>query len=278
MAKTTMTYNKLARQTQILRSECDKIIISDWTENKRSYSRVKQALGDLFNVVSKEKVTIIETIGLNSLMRGFKDTHLEEGYILDGFLVGTKKYGYEFHLHVHTNDASLFIPPSYDIDFSKITPEEKRERTRRWRMFNDCNYIRNIVHPKDAHFVEREPIWNYMEVPFTERGIWEATLLYITPNLLPCEWRTGFNLYELINSQEDLENKLSRISIKEADDFYPQVIINGESATVIYCEWNIKGLRQHMINLRKSGKSVTFIRDISTLLYENKEISLNKNI
>ena len=251
MANST-PFNPLARAAASFKAECNRVEMEHW--------------------LSKDNDIHLEPDNLSALMFDFKEVRMKEDYVLDGFLTGRDAFGYAFQLHAHRKDAVEFLPPDWHVIPGHLSEEEQLARLSQWEEFRDDMYIRHGIRSDDLRHLPFVPMMSALEVPFTGRGIWEATLLLVAPHMLPCFWHAYYNAYEIICSDSNLSKRAPKNKFIGTDITHPKVIIEGEEATVLFTEWGWNGLRQHMLEVRKAGDGVRFVRDVATYLELQKEI------
>lgn len=193
--------------------------------------------------------------------------------VLDAFRTGDFM-GWVYQLYFHHRDASaIYVPfdPPYekfngkislfDLDDdeldSKLKPYDKTMIVK-----SMANYIVSSAVPE---------IWDDLNVPFTEMGIWQALLLYRTLTFMPKGWHGNYLNHWYIFSQDDMQRIVDKYSSYKSvdheklesylgrDDILPSVNIDGDKAVVSYCIWTRwGGLCRLTVPVERLNQSVIF--------------------
>ena len=208
---------------------------------------------------------------LSKLMSTFKEVKIKDGYVLDGFQAGLPHFDSSMYLHARKKEATEFVPfdwENYHRQWFLFSLDDNEEESKKleeavsicFKLFNDSKYIRKSVCNSHAKQFVR-PIWQDINVPFNEQGIWEATLLYIAPRLMSGYWHWIYCRITPVTSDAVLISKAHSIDdymeYAESDLRYPIVEITSDTtATVRFIAWGRYGLGLWELSVVKDGDSV----------------------
>lgn len=212
-----------------------------------------------------------------------------EGYVLDAFHVADE-HDDEYQLYFSKEGStkkykSVKSQRRVPVD---QTEEEKRLGIQRFEFqsvvppFDDTMYLAGTYEYDVAKTIP--DIWDYVSVPFTPMGVWQAFLLNETFRFLPHFWHSSyvdrsyiFQIDDIIQiqkrdksepelTQEDLQ-KLKEYA--SSDELLPKVKVDGNSAVISICYWNAwQGLIKLEIPVTKRGRTVQFGRPTGETLIE----------
>ena len=108
------------------------------------------------------------------------------------------------------------------------------------------------------------PIWEDLIVPFNEVGIWEATLLYIAPKLMPGFWHWAYARIEPVTSDFSFISKCQTIDdyVQYVDSYmlHPTVfLISENTAHVRFAAWGWNGLGLWSLEIMRDGESIRVV-------------------
>ena len=96
-----------------------------------------------------------------------------------------------------------------------------------------------MLFPQDAGRIKK--MWQFIEVPFTPEGLWQAFLLNEMWRMLPLHWHANYAKVTYILDMDDLKSHAWRdSSLSKRTDLLPHVNLNPEdfTATIHYTYWS----------------------------------------
>lgn len=212
-----------------------------------------------------------------------------EDYVLDAFHVADK-HNEEYQLYF----SKLGSTEKYNSVKSQRrvpvdqTEEEKRIGIQRFDFqsvippFDDTMYLAGTYEYEVAEKIPK--IWDYISVPFTPMGVWQAFLLNEAFRFLPHFWHSSyldrsyiFQIDDIVQIQkrDKSEPEFNQEDLRKLNEYansellLPKVKVNGNSAVISVCYWNAwKGLIKLEIPVTKRGRTVQFDRPTSEILIE----------
>ena len=212
-----------------------------------------------------------------------------EGYVLDAFHVEDRNNN-EYQLYFSKEGSTKkykSIKSQRRVPVEQ-TEEEKRMGIQRFEFksvippFDDTMYLAGTYEYEVAKTIP--DIWDYVSVPFTPMGVWQAFLLNETFRFLPHFWHSSYIDRSYIFQIDDIVriSKLEKVSpgisqkymqkLKEycnSDMLLPRVKVESNSAIINVCFWNSwQGLIKLDVPVTKRGRTVQFGQAKSETLIE----------
>lgn len=234
-------------------------------------SDTSSAINGELDVYAKEYLSYLNKCEKEGLLDKFDDIEfirkylsligIKEGYCLDAFRCGDR-VGSMFKFYACQIGSTVeYIPepPKKKSLLASIFSKKRR--------YTDDKYIGHMLSDEDSEVVP--DYFNYLTVPFTEIGVWQAYLLKNTPSLLTLWWHAAYNRFSYIFTKKDLLSAIKHQKDIELADkvtafsnqeiLIPKVVINGNKAIVSCCKWNDwVGLYQEFVEITKKGNRVHF--------------------
>lgn len=169
---------------------------------------------------------------------------VKEGFVIDAFKNGDR-LGSVMQLYAcKCNSQIKYNPQIKEVPIYKTKNVffiKKKIQTGIKKVFShyeDDMYISGML---DNEVAEQIPsVFKYINVPFTEIGIWQAYLLNIAPTIMPQEWHGAYLDKQYIFDLDDLKNLEGDCSKYYKDDsLLPNVkILDAENAIITITTWN----------------------------------------
>ena len=244
-------------------------------ENKNIINPAFGEVGCRFrsNIESKlQDVDLEEANDIEWLVEPLNLISYPDDLVLDAFRKGDF-FGWRYELYLHERNASSIYEPfdhpvSEDILFDFDIDEELPKPS----PYKKSMLIKSLLNWASTSTVPK--IWKDIAIPFTELGIWQATLLEEAFTFLPKGWHGNYNNYDYIFSYQDMQNivkqyrnnermdaseKEKLVSFLDRKDILPSVRIDGNEAIVCFYYWSKwSGLCRRIIPVSKHDESVTF--------------------
>lgn len=218
--------------------------------------RLKDGMRDGRGIVTGDmKTRIMDIFGF------LTELSMKDGYVLGAFLVG-EWLGARTQLYARLKNASREYRPIPDFDcwkmeeYSMILPGDKNPEVSPYQ--EDMIISRGLAYFMTDTIPDYE---RYVQVPWTEMGIWQAFLLWDYSPSLQLRWHGGYRAHTYIFSNDLLNEKVVE---QFADDprLVPQVIIDGNSARVRFAYWrDWSGLVLKEFRCVRDGNGVRFFDD-----------------
>lgn len=238
-------------------------------------------INDELDIYAKEYLSYLNKCEKQGLLEQFDDIEfirkylsligIKEGYCLDAFRSGDN-HGSMFKFYACKIGSTIEYIPQQQKKKSIFASIFSSKPT-----YNDEMYIGSMLSWQDSK--EIPDYFDYLTVPFTEIGVWQAYLLDNTPPLLTLWWHAGYRSFSYIFTKEDLFSAIKHkddiellnqvTAFSDQEILTPKVIINGDRATVSCCKWNDwEGLYQEVVEITKKGSSVHFSEPVQNELIE----------
>lgn len=235
-------------------------------DNKNKYTKEWQSFKKFIDSCVEENLFSNFT-DVNFILKALKSISLKNGFILDACQIKESYYrDGEFYLGLYVckdNAKAEFKPKLKSVrdTFMKKIGLQKCEYQYQPKFCEDM-YISTTI-PIEV-YKELPSIYQYLEIPFTEQGIWEAFLLNWVNILMPKLGHGNYIYKKLICNEEDL------LTINKVDcspffnyEIFPSIVINGNEAQLTYCYWsNRKGLVKETKLVSKDGSSMKWDNNV----------------
>lgn len=196
------------------------------------------------------------------------------GIVLGAFRWGDW-HGWVYKLYCHQRNASAVYVP-FDPPYEKYNGEvslfdlddegipEPKPYSKTMLVKGLANFFTYMAVPE---------VWDDLNIPFTEVGIWQAILLRDAFTFFPKGWHGNYNDCNYVYISDDMHhitdsrpkifgrrfNSEGLVPYFGRQDIMPSVKVDGDKAVVTYCYWNAwSGFCQCFVPVEKHGKSVTF--------------------
>ena len=127
------------------------------------------------------------------------------------------------------SDATMLISKGLNVDFNSYELHTKVENLD----------VHLKLFPQDARRIKN--MWQFIEVPFTPDGLWQAFLLDEMWRWLPLYWHANYAKVTYILDMDDLRYHTCRDrSLSKRTDLLPHITINAKNSTAIihYTYWS----------------------------------------
>lgn len=237
-----------------------------------------QEFADLISRKTDEGVFKKEA-DLGWMMEPLDQLSILDGYVLDAYRSIFLSHNWNAKLYVHKKGAKEYYDPDpqkYYVNLP-LTHEQEKEI---YGGENKCaRYMDSLlIEELDSEYDNQIPeIWDYLTVPFTPMGLWQAYLLKDSYTLLPAGWHGNYNRRIFIYDNSTVEwikkrfgDSFTESQIKGLDicieslELLPQVSISRDIAVISYSYWsNRGGLSKRGLVALKKGKTVKFCKEES---------------
>lgn len=242
-----------------------------------SFGEVAMKLSDL--IKKKDEEGVFKCCDdVNWLLEPLDLISIPDGYVVDVFKVGDR-HGSTMRLYICEADAQeRYIPRKEEVQVAlpwtkedMIRGKRRYEKRIQYVRYDDTQYIQGMLSDDEAEAIPE--IWDYLSLPFTPMGVWQAFLLKEILHLLPIEWHAAYSAIDYIYHPKSVasllkayKDELSAEGIEKMKryssswELCPRVTIDHGIATIKCAYWSeYGGLYSATITVAKKGRTVEFL-------------------
>jgi hypothetical protein len=209
---------------------------------------------------------------LTHLLPAFSKLKIRDGYELDAFETGIKRFGWEFQAYCCKVGSTTHYQP---IEDEQPQDDNSSYIEEVYPPYDDSMYIEGVT-PLNVASKIPSPL-EYFEVPFTHEGILQAWFLHNLHEFMPRYWHGNYKCKKFIFTEKDLKSSKKHAKYREdcpytmtkkdcekllaltIEPLLPTIEIDGDSATITYTYWNNwSGMVSVIARAYKDGKSIKF--------------------
>ncbi len=228
---------------------------------------------------------------INWILKPLYLIRIKEGYDIDAFVARSSHESQSF-FYCHTKNATVKYNPSerrVKLGVAKQLPPntidfEELVKERRYYVpsYEDTMLVKDNISYGAASCIP--DFWNYLTVPFSPMGVWQAFLLNEAWKMFPLGWhalycedminfKPGKSIFEKIPLIQKYHPEIVEqiIVFNQSPDVLPKVTINDNTAMIHYTFWNnywgfVKAIKHATWN----GKFIEFDERETEVLVEYK--------